>query len=105
MYRVPRVGVAIVAGCLVTGVIEQHAELPYQSTVDQFFSESQFESYRRHAKLELVHEKPWDKAHRAEASPAELIAGTELMQLVQNVYTEFGFQHAVNRATRGTPAG
>lgn len=163
----------------VTEYRTQHAEFPHQSTADQFFSESQFESYRRlgyhvlrsafegvvpppeaalaasatakpadlaaryplvsvfqaltrkwHAPIavsaeaatrlandyvqlmksfaaadklealhfELVNDKPWPKGHADEASSAELSAGMELMQLVQNVYTEFGFEHAVNRA-------
>ena len=161
----------------VTEYRSQHAEFPHQSTADQFFSESQFESYRRlgyhvlrsafegvvpptravlaasarkpddlaaryplvplfqaltrkwyapiavsaeaatrlandyvelmktiaaNPKLEalhyeLVNGKAWPKGHTGDASPAEVGAGIELMQLVQNVYTEFGLEHAVNR--------
>jgi len=39
-----------------------------------------------------------DAAPQREASSAELAAGMDIMQLVQNVYTEFGFESAFNRA-------
>jgi hypothetical protein len=157
----------------VTEYHAQHREFPHESTADQFFSESQFESYRRlgyhvlrsafegidmpqtapspanlggryplvpmfqeltrkwyapipvtgeaatrlalaYVELmkslaatpglkalyeELVSGQRFSGPSRTGApSPEEVSAGMELMQLVQNVYTEFGFDNAFNRA-------
>jgi hypothetical protein len=169
----------------VTEYRSQHPEFPHQSTGDQFFSESQFESYRRlgyhvlrsafagvqsaatprtppvtawagklipasaqeaytlvdlfqgltrkwyapipvspdaatrladayvelmrrvsaqpelqqlHAELLSGTPSPDDRRPAGEVSAAEVAAGIDLLQLVQNVYTEFGFESALNRA-------
>ena len=156
-------------------VLEYHSrfgEFPHQSTADQFFSESQFESYRRlglhvmrstledvtfqpellppsapanercrvvrlfqnltrkwYAPIpvsaeaasrladayvqtmrrlaeqsdaqpllrELVTGKPSSVAVPSPVPAGLIAAGVDVMQLIENVYTEYGFEHALNR--------
>ena len=47
---------------------------------------------------ELTSGEPVNGRSATEATSAEIVAGMDLMQLVQNVYTEFNFESAFNRA-------
>jgi hypothetical protein len=47
---------------------------------------------------ELTSGKPASTKRPATATAEEISAGIDLMQLVQNVYTEFNFESAFNRA-------
>ena len=51
----------------------EHAAFPHESTADQFFSESQFESYRRLGHFlagEILEREPRDHAERRRRGPA-----------------------------------